>query len=146
MSNCLPSSENIARQMMQVAQQCLNANQGVPGPESIFLKLVYSRADLALVLIQRLAKAKIRNAKDIDQLLGTLVGTINAVSEPYADDSVEYYRTLLKSLYVTLRAYRFGEGSTGGKEPDGPTVSVTQTVLNILDRVVARGFRLLVSF
>lgn len=147
LSNCLPSSDNIARHGLQVAHQCLDANQGVPGPESIFLKLVYSRAELALVLVQRLANSKVPRTSDIDQLLSTLVGAINGVNEPYAPESVGYYRTLLKTLYVTLRAYRFGEaGDKGQEDTESPTVSVIQTVLNILDRVVARGFRQLVSF
>lgn len=132
--------------MLQVAQQCLNANQGTPGPESIFLKLVVSRANLALVLIQRLAQASIP-VNDINQLLGTLVGTIMTVEEPFGKESIAYYRTLLKALFVTLRAYHISESRAGPDSPglEGTTVSVIQTVLNILDRVVARGFRALVS-
>ncbi|KAL2680902.1 hypothetical protein Neosp_008505 [[Neocosmospora] mangrovei] len=146
LSTCLPDNDMVAKQMLQVAQQCLNANQGIPGPESIFLKLVESRANLALVLIQRLVKSSIP-VKDINQLLSTLVGTVNGVEEPFGPDSISYYRTLLKALFVTLRAYHT-TGTKGGDTHDtfeGTTVSVMQTVLNILDRVVGRGFRALVS-
>lgn len=146
LSTCLPDNDMVAKQMLQVAQQCLNANQGIPGPESIFLKLVESRANLALVLIQRLVKSSIP-VKDINQLLSTLVGTVNGVEEPFGPDSISYYRTLLKALFVTLRAYHTS-GTKGGDTHDafeGTTVAVMQTVLNILDRVVGRGFRALVS-
>ncbi|RMJ11475.1 hypothetical protein CDV36_008869 [Fusarium kuroshium] len=146
LSTCLPDNDMVAKQMLQVAQQCLNANQGIPGPESIFLKLVESRANLALVLIQRLVKSSIP-VKDINQLLSTLVGTVNGVEEPFGPDSISYYRTLLKALFVTLRAYHC-TGIKGGDSHDafeGTTVTVMQTVLNILDRVVGRGFRSLVS-
>lgn len=135
---------------MQVTQQCLNANQGVPGPESIFLKIVDARANLALVLVQRLVKSSLA-VKDINHLLGTLVGTINGVEEPFASDSIKYYRTLLKSLFVTLRAYQISETkltkSVAGSQVDlgGSSVTVTQTILNVLDHVVGRGFRSLVS-
>lgn len=147
LSAALPGDATVAKQMLQVAQQCLNANQGVPGPESIFLKLVESRANLALVLIQRLARSKLP-IKDINQLLSTLAGTLNGVDEPFASSSISYYRTLLKALFVTLRAYQIhdnkGEGE-GQNSLASSTVTVTQIVLNLLDSVVGRGFRALVS-
>ncbi|QUC22296.1 uncharacterized protein UV8b_06537 [Ustilaginoidea virens] len=148
LSTSLPGHETVAKQMLQVAQQCLNANQGAPGPESIFVKLVDSRASLALVLVQRLAKLSTVAVQDINQLLGTLVGTIHSVEEPFGKDSISYYRTLLKALFVTLRAYHScGNKGVGDSAVDlgGSTVTVTQTVLNLLDHVVGRGFRSLVS-
>lgn len=146
LSTCLPKNDTVEKQMLQVAQQCLNANQGIPGPEHIFLKLVEYRASLALVLIQRLVKSAVP-VKDINQLLSTLVGTMNGVEEPWGSDSISYYRTLLKALFVTLRAYHTsGKMAAEGQDPfEGTTVTVTQTVLNVLDRVVGRGFRALVS-
>lgn len=133
--------------MLQVAQQCLNANQETCGPETIFLKLVEFRANLALVLIQRLVKSTIP-VKDVNQLLSTLLGTMNGVEEPFGPNSISYYRTLLKALFVTLRAYHISGNKAATDSSDGPeatTVQVTQAVLNILDRVVGRGFRALVS-
>ena len=133
--------------MLQVAQQCLNANQSAPGPESIFVKLIDARANLALVLVQRLAKLSVA-VSDINQVLGTLVGTIQGVEDPFAPNSIAYYRTLLKALFVTLRAYHSADHkSVPGSSVDlrGASVTVTQTVLNLLDHVVGRGFRSLVS-
>lgn len=149
LSAALPGDANVAKQMLQVAQQCLNANQGIPGPESIFMKLVESRANLALLLVQRLAKSRLP-VKDINQLLATLAGTLNGVDEPFANGSISYYRTLLKALFVTLRAYQTREGKAEGGDKDkdgleGSSVTVTQIVLNLLDSVVGRGFRALVS-
>ncbi|POR36070.1 Nucleoporin [Tolypocladium paradoxum] len=147
LSTCLPTNEAVVRQMLQVAQQCLNSNQGAPGPESIFVKLVDARADLALVLVQRLVKSSVP-AKDINQLLNTLVATIHGVDEPFAKASIAYYRTLLKALFVTLRAYQLADPKAASDSPidfDGSTVNVTQTILNVLDHVVGRGFRSLVS-
>lgn len=132
---------------MQVAQQCLNANQLVPGPESIFLKIVDTRADLALILIQRLAQSTLA-ITDVNQLLETLIGTINSVDEPFESESLGYYRTLLKALFVTLRAYQTTSSKMAASSQadlEGSMVTVTQTILNILDNVVASGFRSLVS-
>lgn len=143
LSICLPTNDTIAKQMLQVAQQCLNANQAIPGPESIFLKVVDARANLALVLIQRLEQSALP-VSDIDQLLTTMVGTINGVEDAFSNDTVPYYRKLLKGLFVILRAYRKAKlASEDGV--GGTSVMVMQTVLNILDRIVGRGFRLLVS-
>ncbi|EGX90821.1 hypothetical protein CCM_07241 [Cordyceps militaris CM01] len=147
LSTCLPSNETFGKQMLQVSQQCLNANQSAPGPESIFLKLIQERANLALVLVQRLAKSKLP-VQDINQMIGTLVGTMSGVDEPFASSSIGYYRVLLKASFVTLRAYHVsGEKDVTDAPVDlgGSSVSVTQTVLNLLDSVVGRGFRALVS-
>jgi nuclear pore complex protein Nup188 len=147
LSTCVPNNDAVSKQMLQVAQQCLNANQGIPGPESIFLKLVQDRANLALVLVQRLAQSQLP-VKDVNQLLGTLVGTMNGVEEPFSNNSIAYYRMLLKALFVTLRAYHTGN-EKGMSETqvnlEGSTVTVMQTVLSLLDGVVGKGFRSLVS-
>ncbi|KAL7784232.1 nucleoporin subcomplex protein binding to Pom34 domain-containing protein [Trichoderma afarasin] len=147
LSTCFPESDATHKHMMQVAQQCLNANQLVPGPESIFLKIVDRRANLALILIQRLAQSTLA-IKDVNQLLETLIGTINSVDEPFESESLGYYRTLLKALFVTLRAYQTTSSKMAASSQadlEGSMVTVTQTILNILDTVVASGFRSLVS-
>jgi nuclear pore complex protein Nup188 len=54
----------------------------------------------------------------------------------------------LKALFVTLRSYQLAENhgpSETAVNLGGSTVTVTQTVLNLLDHVVAKGFRSLVS-
>lgn len=131
---------------MQVAQRCLNANLSSQGPENIFVRIIEARANLALTIVQRLVGTSL-SAGDVNHLLGTLSAVINSVEEPFASESVAYYRTLLKILYVTLRAYTDGErkAAAAGKA-GGLVVTVTQTVLGLLDRVVAKGFRELVTF
>ncbi|PHH62689.1 hypothetical protein CDD81_6758 [Ophiocordyceps australis] len=148
LSSCLPSSQPLLRQMLQVAQQCLNANQVQAGPEAIFHNLVESRANLALIVIQRLVKARLA-VKDVNQLLDAVVSSIYAVDEPFSKDSIAHYRTLLKTLFVTLRAYHLSDQkqtpAAEAESPDSLSVNVTQTVLNVLDHVVGKGFRSLVS-
>ncbi|TID02614.1 Nucleoporin NUP188 [Colletotrichum higginsianum] len=147
LSSSLPDNDNIAKQMLQVAQQCLEANRSNQGPENIFMRIVEERADLSLLLIQRLVGRPI-SSQDVNQLLGTLFTIISAVEEPFNPGSISYYRTILKTIYVTLRAYSvadkkgLGASKSGG---EGFSVTLTQTVLNLLDRVVAKGFRTLVA-
>ncbi|KZL68507.1 hypothetical protein CI238_00286, partial [Colletotrichum incanum] len=147
LSSSLPDNDNIAKQMLQVAQQCLEANRSNQGPENIFMRIVEERADLSLLLVQRLVGRPI-SSHDVNQLLGTLFTIISAVEEPFSPGSISYYRTMLKTIYVTLRAYSvadkkgLGASKNGG---EGFSVTLTQTVLNVLDRVVAKGFRTLVA-
>ncbi|RCI15993.1 hypothetical protein L249_2998 [Ophiocordyceps polyrhachis-furcata BCC 54312] len=147
LTTCLPTDDIVRRQMLQVAQQCLMANQVLPGPEAIFAKLVDARANLALILVQRLVKSSI-TIKDANQLLATLVGTMHAIEDPFTEQSIRHYRTLLKILFATLRVYQTADGKTSESAVDVemPGVNVVQTILNVLDHVVGRGFRTLVSF
>ncbi|CAK7206756.1 hypothetical protein SEUCBS139899_009562 [Sporothrix eucalyptigena] len=160
----LPKNRRLPVVMLQLAEQCLTANQNSQGPELIFVKIAQSRANLALLLLQRLSEYSLL-PKDISQLLLTVWTSINGVENPWSTERAPYYRTLLRILYLVLRGSRRGqsEGNSanaplgsveGGALPAAPAaateggamvVSTTQTVLNVLDRVVALGFRALVS-
>lgn len=146
--------------MMQVTEQCLVSNQGNQGPERIFQRITQSRANLAMVLVQRLTDASLE-AKDIAELLETIWTTLNSIDNPFTPDQIQYWRTMLRMLYVVLRGYRTSPAAEGieldadatGKAKrardisgdDDKIVAVLQCVLNILHRVVAQGFRALVA-
>lgn len=151
--------------MMQVTEQCLVSNQGNQGPERIFQRITQSRANLAMVLVQRLTDASLE-AKDIAELLETIWTTLNSIDNPFTPDQIQYWRTMLRMLYVVLRGYRTSpaaeetelEADTPRKTRSAPNqraqktssedhriVEVLQCVLNILHRVVAQGFRALVA-
>ncbi|OAA58082.1 nucleoporin [Niveomyces insectorum RCEF 264] len=164
----LPTNRRLPVIMLQIAEQCLTANQNSQGPAPIFAQLAQSRANLALLLLQRLTEFA-SLPKDVSPLLLTVWTSIHGVDNPWSPEQAPYYRTLLRILYVVLRATRPSSRRTegGGKtsdatgktaavggldEDDGGAddddnamvVSTTQTVLNVLDRVVAQGFRTLV--
>ncbi|KAI8236180.1 Nucleoporin NUP188 [Colletotrichum sp. SAR 10_96] len=147
LSSSLPENETIAKQMLQVSQQCLEANRSNQGPENIFMRIVEERADLSLLLVQRLVGRPI-SSHDVNQVLGTLFTIVSGVEEPFNPGSISYYRTMLKTIYVTLRAYSAAEKKGLGASKNGGegfSVTLTQTILNLLDRVVAKGFRTLVA-
>ncbi|KAK8101079.1 Nucleoporin [Apiospora kogelbergensis] len=149
LSNCLPQHANLKKQSLQVAEQCLEANQANQGHEQIFERLTDSRVNLALMLVQRVVN-NTPSAGDVAQLLTSLWATVSSVEEPYGSENLTLYRTLLKLLYVTLRAQVRALESTSKtaadkKATDSAITTVTQTVLSILDRTVAKGFRTLVS-
>jgi nuclear pore complex protein Nup188 len=128
--------------MMQVTEQCLVSNQGNHGPERIFQRITQSRANLAMVLVQRLTDASL-GAKVIVELLETVWTTLNGIDNPFTPDQIQYWRTMLRMLYVVLRGYRTSPEAEG--VDDDRIVAVLQCVLNILHRIVAQGFRSLVA-
>ncbi|KUI56248.1 hypothetical protein VP1G_03564 [Cytospora mali] len=145
LSSCLlPKEHLVTKQMMQVTKQCLVSNQENQGPERIFLHLTESRANLAMVLVQRLTETSLA-PKDTAELLTTIWTTINSIENPFTHGQIQYWRTMLRMLYVVLRGYRMSPRSETNKTDDDRIVAVTQCVLNILHRVVAQGFRSLVS-
>ncbi|KAL2181964.1 nucleoporin subcomplex protein binding to Pom34-domain-containing protein [Thermothelomyces heterothallicus CBS 202.75] len=136
----LPKHQSVARQMLQVAEQCLEANQRPQPPENIFVVLAHSRANLALTLLQRLADYSLL-PKDISQLLSLVSATINGVDNPWSKDQISYFRTLLKVLFVVLRGTKHSNNAAPQKPTAESPVAVSQLVLTTLDRVVARSFR-----
>ena len=143
----LPKNQKIAKHMLQVAEKCLEANQASQGPQNIFLRITQARADLSLTLLQRLSDSFLL-PKDVSKLLIAVSAALGSIENPFGRDQIRYFRALLKVLYVVLRgATHAGDSGGAGKQPtssDAP-VALTQLVLNILDRIVAQGFRTLVT-
>ncbi|KAK4106745.1 hypothetical protein N658DRAFT_520227 [Parathielavia hyrcaniae] len=140
----LPKNQAVARQMRQVAKQCLEANQRAQPPENIFVVLAHSRANLALTLLQRLDRSLL--PKDISELLSLIAATINGVENPWSAARIPYFRNLLKILFVILRGAKLSTHTASQKSASAESpAAVTQLVLTILDRVVARSFRTLAA-
>ncbi|KAL2271878.1 hypothetical protein VTJ83DRAFT_1249 [Remersonia thermophila] len=141
----LPKNQTVAKQMLQVAEQCLDSNQRPQPPENIFVMLAHSRASLALTLLQRLADSALL-PRDITSLLSLVTATINGVEKPWSKAQAPYFRTLLKILFVTLRGAKHSSNSAPAAKP-GPEspVAVTQLVLTTLDRIVGRSLRSLAA-
>ncbi|KAI0002741.1 nucleoporin subcomplex protein binding to Pom34-domain-containing protein [Xylariaceae sp. FL0662B] len=148
LSTCLPNNDTLKKQSLQVAEQCLEANQETQSYDHVFERITESRVNLALMLVQRVVDSA-PSAGDVAQLLTTLWATVSSIQEPYAPDNISLYRTLLKLLYVTLRAQvRSYTQSDLTSDRQGTNISaavVSQTVLSIIEVTVARGFRTLVS-
>ncbi|KAI1465148.1 nucleoporin subcomplex protein binding to Pom34-domain-containing protein [Daldinia caldariorum] len=147
LSTCLPTNDTLKKQSIQVAQQCLEANEETQSHDQVFERLAESRVNLALMLVQRVVDSA-PSPGDITQLLTALWGTVSSVQEPYGPENISIYRTLLKLLYVTLRAQVRSLTANASSDKHGSavaTAAVTQTVLSIVDITVAKGFRTLVS-
>ncbi|KAH9883876.1 nucleoporin subcomplex protein binding to Pom34-domain-containing protein [Xylariomycetidae sp. FL2044] len=150
LSTCLPKNDALKKQTLQVAQQCLEANEESPSHDLVFERLADSRVNLALILVQRVVDSA-PSPGDTTQFLNVLWATISGIQDPYAPKNVALYRPLLKLLYVTLRAQAqtYSSSANPNALPDQhvkpAAITNTQTVLSILDSVVAKEFRTLVS-
>ncbi|KAI1110747.1 nucleoporin subcomplex protein binding to Pom34-domain-containing protein [Nemania sp. NC0429] len=152
LSTCLPDSDTLKKQSLQVAQHCLEANQEIQSHDQVFERLAESRVNLSLMLVQKVVHSS-PSPGDVAQLLNSLWATVSSYQEPYASQNISIYRTLLKLLYVTLRAlvrsYGHTDFNASVRDSNGNSVSpatVSQTVLGILDTVVSKGFRTVVTF
>ncbi|KAI0555044.1 nucleoporin subcomplex protein binding to Pom34-domain-containing protein [Xylaria curta] len=151
LSTCLPDHDTLKKQSLQVAQQCLEANQEIQSHDQVFERLAESRVNLSLMLVQKV----VHNSPSpgaVAQLLSSLWATVSSYQEPYTAQNISIYRTLLRLLYVTLRtlaqSYSQIDFNASVRDSEGNSVSpatVSQTVLSILDIVVSRGFRTVVA-
>ncbi|KAI1423604.1 nucleoporin subcomplex protein binding to Pom34-domain-containing protein [Xylaria sp. FL1777] len=151
LSTCLPDNDTLKKQSIQVAQQCLEANQELQSHDQVFERLAESRVNLALLLVQRVVDSS-PSTGDVAQLLNSLWATVSSYQEPYTPQNISIYRTLLRLLYVTLRAlvrsYGHNDFNASVRDSQGNSISsaiVSQTVLGILDVVVSKGFRTVVT-
>ncbi|KAJ2987410.1 hypothetical protein NUW58_g4521 [Xylaria curta] len=151
LSTCLPDNDTLKKQSLQVAQQCLEANQEMQSHDQVFERLAESRVNLSLMLVQKVVHSS-PSAGDVAQLLNSLWATVSSYQEPYTPRNISMYRTLLRLLYVTLRtlvqSYGQIDFNASVRDSEGNSISpatVSQTVLGILDLVVSKGFRTVVA-
>jgi nuclear pore complex protein Nup188 len=146
--------------LSNVVKDCLIANNRSQLPENIFARLNQSRADFALIILQRLSEAKC-NKPEFLGLLSAIWETIRNLESSFEamllSGDADYYRSLLKMLFLALRAHasreQAPEKANGAPNPTSlsqtqkiPSSSSTvRIVLDVLRQVVAQGFRDLVA-
>ncbi|KAJ4351701.1 uncharacterized protein N0V89_007044 [Didymosphaeria variabile] len=151
--------------LIQVTNQCMKANADSSLPEALFGQLMVLRADLAFALLKRLVEDKVRS-EEARQLLGTVWAAVRAATADFDDifssEEVDYYRTLLRILYLTLHFYliepsdkvdpreeSFRSSFRGTivqpKSKDEAPINISLELLEILSDTVAKGFRSLAT-
>ena len=136
---------------------CLQANADNNLPQAIFERLSSSRADLAFTLLQRLVEVESREV-EVKDLLPIAWRTLRTYGtnfeETLGGEDTEYYRMLLKILYLTLQAHTSTASASAVEDlRKSPTIgspakplspsskSTLQTVFEILSVTIAQGFR-----
>ncbi|KAF1965980.1 hypothetical protein BU23DRAFT_518815 [Bimuria novae-zelandiae CBS 107.79] len=151
--------------LIDVIQGCMKANADLSLPEALFGQLVILRADLAFALLKRLVENQVRS-EEARQLLGPVWAAIRAAIPDFdvvfESQVVDYYRSLLRILYLTLHFYlislsdkvdpkesAFRSSFRGTiiqpKNEDDAPINISLQLLDILSDTVAKGFRSLVT-
>lgn len=151
--------------LIQVTSQCMKANADSSLPEALFGQLMVLRADLAFALLKRLVEDKVRS-EEVRLLLGPVWKAVRAATADFdnvfSSEDVDYYRTLLRILYLTLHFYlvdasdrvdpkeaSFRSSFRGTivqpKNKDDAPINTSLELLEILSDTVAKGFRSLAT-
>lgn len=117
-------------------------------PENIFARLTQVRADFALGLLQKLVEAKpaSNEHRTILPIVWETIRTLgNEVGFASSAEDAAYYRTLLKILFLALRANTPGPSEatdfTRSTVDRSQTLTLnTRIVLEIIETVIGRGF------
>ena len=134
---------------------CLKANSENILPEVIFERLALSRATLAFTLLQRLLEAKSTQA-EVMRVLPVAWDTIRTYNANVRDaldgKGADYYRILLKVLFLSLQAHTIPISSSdlnASQKNESRTSNTgkpnTYTALEIISTIAAQGFRSLTT-
>lgn len=142
--------------MAVAVRDCLKTNAENALPEAIFERLAQSRADLAFTLMQRLLEIK-STETEVKNILPEAWNTVRRknsdLGSALGGDEADYYRSLLKILYLSLQFHAPTSASAVenfkathiDEAPVQHWSSTPEPVLHIgleiLTTMVAQGFR-----
>lgn len=154
LSRSLATDSEFQSIMIKVVADCLRTNLAENSTNvAVFEKLAQSRAELAFALLQRLVEAKCGD-EGLKNVLPVAWDTLRShdtdVEAALRGEDAEYYRLLLKVLLLALQAQTIQSSNAARNVSSTPTKSstsplTTQIVLEIINLVVARGFRALTT-
>ncbi|KAG9245769.1 nucleoporin-like protein [Calycina marina] len=153
LSTDLLGNVDLQSKLARVAGDCLVANTQSQGSEEIFQKLNKIRADLALVLIQRLVEAGSK-VPEMDNLLTKIWDTVRQSETTFylalASGDPSYHRTLLKIMFSCLRILPAANNQQDANLRASTRITqaspIVGIVIHVLDKVVAAGIRDIVTF
>lgn len=150
LSRVLGTDAQFQNLMIRTIVNCLRSNASSSSPEAIFEQLAMSRVELAFTLLQDLVELK-SSKSELRNILSLAWDTFRAhetdVGLALAGESAAYYRILLKILCLALQAHVPDSESNEANTQTITSVpmSNTQLILEILEVVVAKGFRSLTA-
>ena len=156
LSYSIKTEVSLQSTLLKVASDCLKHNRKRTKEEKVFKKLAQTRAELALVLIQRLVESK-SSVSGMSKVLGIVWKTIRESELTFevalGSGEASYYRTLLKVLFLGLRVLSETQAPLQNPEIDfrvstrlAAQADIIPTILDVLERVVAMGLRDLAAF
>jgi nuclear pore complex protein Nup188 len=161
LSHVVAKDDRVARIVTSVVKKCMKGNAETTLPEALFGQLMITRGDLAFALLKKLVEAKVQIV-EARQLLSPVWDAIR-VSIPdfdsvFSGDAVQYYRSLLRILYLALHFHLIDDSTkaeditlrssfrgTIPKSHTEFTEAISTQLLEILSDTVAKGFRSLAT-
>jgi nuclear pore complex protein Nup188 len=157
----MTKDERLTKILIKVVEDCMVANAKSNLPEALFGQLMVVRADLAFVLLKRMAREKVK-VPEMRRLLSPIWDAMRASTPDFdtvfSSDDVHYYRTLLKILYLSLQFFLLPENDSSkeaslrssfrGTLPSSSKTlvePVSNLLLEILSDTVAKGFQSLAT-
>ena len=154
LSGPLATEPKFQKIMAVAVIDCLKANAENQLPEVIFERLAQSRADLAFTLLQRLVEVRSTEV-EVKAILSVAWNTLRRhdpnVGSALNGGDADYYRMLLKILYLALQPHILDAGSASPEDLNASTAkgstarsrsrSCVQLGLEVLSTIVAQGFR-----
>lgn len=155
LSGFLSQEPRLSPILGKVVDDCLRASAATDSAQSFLERLEETRVDFAFVLTQKLVDVKTYEP-EVMALLTTAWDTMRSSSldfdTAFAGDQADYYRSLLKILFLTIQPHVPSAPSNklnGCTQPAGRQVNCTpgntapavaSELLEILAKVVAKGF------
>ena len=149
LSDPLGRDKTYQRAMVSMVKSCLTCNARNDLPQNIFERLCQSRADLALILLQRLIEVKAPNDTGFLDILPISWDALRT-HETSIDDALSgpgafYYRTLLRILCISLQPHIDPSTSPVSIIDSTKTDPYAPTTVPIITDLIAPSFRSLTS-
>ncbi|KAF1918338.1 nucleoporin subcomplex protein binding to Pom34-domain-containing protein [Ampelomyces quisqualis] len=161
LSHVVAKDDHVARILTGVVRKCMRANAESNLPEALFGQLMITRADLAFAVLKKLVEAKVQTP-EARQLLTPIWNAIRTSTPDFdnvfSSESVHYYRSLLRILYLALHfhlvdnssdskevSFRSSFRGTVPKSHTELTEAISTQLLEVLSDTVAKGFRSLAT-
>ncbi|KAF2005779.1 hypothetical protein P154DRAFT_616189 [Amniculicola lignicola CBS 123094] len=161
LSNVLVKDERLVKVLVDVVQKCMETNATSTLSQALFGQLMVQRADVAFALLQKMVIVKV-NTPEARRLLPAIWSAIRAsiadFDTVFSSDQADYYRSLLRILYLALQFHRLSPNASeedtsfrqsfmaaAPRKFNEPTEPISNQLLEILVDSVAKGFRSLAT-
>jgi nuclear pore complex protein Nup188 len=161
LSNLITKEKKLEGILIKTAKDCLKANTMSTLPEHLFGRLMTLRVEFAFLLIQKLANAKVQDPEARSLFIAvwdSIVAMRPSFEAPFIGERADYYRSLLKVLFLSLRflvpdATNVDSPNARQSVANSGRVKILATSVNeasyalleILSEVIAKGFHALAN-
>lgn len=131
--------------LITVTQKCLEGLALTDNPPFIIERIAQGRADFAFVLLQKLMRASVPPS-EMKELFGFAWTAIRGIDfeTAFTGDNAEYHQALLKILFLALKPH-LGSHPTSQSTQKVEQPKIASSLLEMLERVIVRGFRALAT-